>query len=87
MIRKRRDRIQIIEDILSAAEDPRGALKTHLVYRANLNFMRLEQYLTYLLENELLEISAEDDRYYLTSKGRNFITQVQETRSFLVAVP
>lgn len=87
MMRKRRDRIQIIEDILTAAEDPRGALKTHLVYRANLNFMRLEQYLTYLLENELLEVSGEDDRYYLTSKGRNFITQVQETRSFLVALP
>ena len=87
MMRKRRDRIQIIEDILTAAEDPRGALKTHLVYRANLNFMRLEQYLTYLLENKLLELSAEDDRYHLTSKGRNFITQVQETRSFLVALP
>lgn len=87
MMRRRRDRIQIMEDILRAADDPRGALKTHLVYGANLNFMRLEQYLGFLLENKLLENKmTEVERYYLTTKGREFLSQLNETRSYLVAM-
>ena len=79
----RRDRMQIIEDILRAAEDPRGALKTHLVYGSNLNFMRLENYLDFLLEKEMLEFTNEGSKYFITGKGREFLKMAQVTRGFL----
>jgi len=84
---RRRDSFHIMEDILRAADSPRGALKTHLVCKANLNFIRLEQYLDLLMDKGLVEVQGlEYERYYTTSKGREFLSQVIETRSFLVAV-
>lgn len=76
--------MQIIEDILRAAETPMGALKTHLVYGANLNFARLETHLYFLLDKGLLELRSEyEDRYFLTGKGREFLKMAQDTREFL----
>lgn len=76
--------MQIIEDILRSAEDPRGALKTHLVYGANLNFARLETHLGFLLNKGLVELRHEsEDRYFLTGKGREFLKMAKETRDFM----
>jgi len=84
VLRTRRDKMQIIEDILRASEGPRGALKTHLVYGANLNFARLDKHLYFLLNKGFMELRSEsEDRYFLTGKGREFLKMAQNTREFL----
>ena len=83
-MRDRRDKMSIIQDILRAAQDPLGAKKTHLVYGANLNFNRLEKYLVFLLEKDLIELREEPEKkYYITSRGREFMKQAKLVEEFI----
>ena len=55
-------------EILRAALE--GAKKTHIVYRANLNFEVVNRYLSLLKENGLIE--QKGNMYVTTDKGKEF---------------
>jgi predicted transcriptional regulator len=65
----KRNNLDICADILKVSRG--GARKTHLVYKANLNFKIVKRYLGQLLDSELIENNG--DLYYLTEKGSRFI--------------
>jgi len=65
----RRNNLDICADILRVSRS--GAKKTHLVYRANLNFNIVKKYLNELISNDLLENNGE--MFFLTDKGAKFI--------------
>ena len=67
----KRNNLDICADILKISRG--GARKTHLVYKANLNFKIVKGYLTHLIDNDLLENDGE--MFYLTTKGSRFIEQ------------
>jgi len=67
--KERRGQVEIIADILFAARD--GALKTEIVYTANLNFKRVKSYLDYLEDKGLLENSG--PFYKSTERGEEFL--------------
>ena len=68
--KKKRDRLEIIRDMLSTVLGK--AKKTRIMYQSNLNYRQLEKYLNDLLESDL--VKCNDDRSYLiTWKGRNFL--------------
>ncbi|MCK5403566.1 transcriptional regulator [Candidatus Bathyarchaeota archaeon] len=70
----RRNDIDICADILKVARV--GAKKTHLVYKANLNFEIVKKYLSRLSENRL--ISSENGHYITTEEGVKFLDTYQE---------
>jgi len=65
----KRNNLDICADILKVSRG--GAKKTHLVYKANLNFKIVKRYLDHLVDNELLE--SDEGTFYLTEKGSRFI--------------
>lgn len=67
---KYRDRLQIVADILSIANDKAG--KTRIMYQANLSYRLLVRYLGKVLDAGLVK-PEEDDRYVLTAKGVEFL--------------
>lgn len=69
---KRRDKIVIMAEILSIAR--MGALKTQIMYRANLSFEQLSEYLGLLLRKNMLEKTTRDGKemYMATEKGLTF---------------
>ena len=73
----RRNDIDICADILRIARV--GAKKTHLVYKANLNFEIVKKYLSRLSENRL--ISSENGQYITTEEGVKFLDNYQEFAS------
>ena len=73
----RRNDIDICADILKVARS--GAKKTHLVYKANLNFEIVKKYLSRLSENRL--ISSENGHYITTEEGLKFLDSYQEFAS------
>jgi predicted transcriptional regulator len=83
LIGKRRDRLEVIEDILKVANNPNGANKTKLVYMSNLNFNRLSAFLGFLLEKELLEKNGDENIYIITNKGREFLRQLDKMGKML----
>ena len=75
---KKRGRLEVIEDILKVAENPNGANKTKLVYMSNLNFNRLSSFMKFLLEKDLLEKRGDENVYFITVKGREFLKQLDK---------
>ncbi|MGH2639624.1 MAG: winged helix-turn-helix domain-containing protein [Rhabdochlamydiaceae bacterium] len=72
---KNRNRLGIVANILTVAKT--GAMKTHLMYRANLSYTMLRDYLKFLMDNELLGASNYPDEkvtlYKTTEKGTKFL--------------
>ncbi|MCW4033805.1 MAG: winged helix-turn-helix domain-containing protein [Candidatus Bathyarchaeota archaeon] len=81
--RKRRDRLYIIAEILNIAKG--GSLKTQIMYRANLSFAQLNEYLSFLTKMELLEIKEDDNKnsYEITEKGEKYLTKYKDISSLL----
>lgn len=71
--RKRRDRLHIIADILGIAMN--GTLKTQIMYRANLSFAQVNEYLPFLLKRDLVAATNLNGKtmYEVTSRGLRFL--------------
>ncbi len=80
---KRRDHLFIMAEILEVTID--GALKTQVMYRANLSFAQLNEYLKLMLDMKLLECVKNSDRtlYKTTSKGMRYLQSYRELRDLL----
>jgi len=81
--RKRRDRLFIMAEILEIARE--GVLKTQIMYRANLSFAQLNEYLSLLLDLNLLEAVkiTEKTMYKTTDKGLRYLQSYREIRELL----
>jgi predicted transcriptional regulator len=64
---KYRSRTDIVGLILEAANG--GATKTRIMYKAFLSYAQLKEYLTVLLQNDLLEYEEETQLFRTTEKG------------------
>ena len=71
---KKRDQLDIVNAILKVAK--KGASKTRIMYNANLSFKGVTQYLSFMVENELLLKTREDYKpvYYASEKGLAFLS-------------
>ncbi len=80
---KRRDRLYIMAEILEVALE--GALKTQVMYRANLSFAQLNQYLSLLLRLKLIEEEKHSEKtvYKTTAKGIHFIENYRQMLDLL----
>jgi predicted transcriptional regulator len=75
---KRRDKLYIIAEILEISKE--GSLKTQIMYRANLSFTQLNDYLTFMLKINVLEKVLVNDKgtYKATAKGLDFLQRYNE---------
>jgi predicted transcriptional regulator len=72
---KNRNRLAILANLLTVARN--GSLKTHLMYKANLSYTMLKDYLQFLQDNQLVtEAKYEDENvtlYKTTERGMKFL--------------
>ena len=69
---KYRSRTEIVSNILDAANGG-GATKTKIMCAAFLGYVQLKEYLSVLIENNLLEYLDGTQTYKTTEKGLNYI--------------
>jgi predicted transcriptional regulator len=81
MILKYRSRTEIVAMILEAANG--GATKTKIMYKAFLSYAQLREYLSVLIENNLLEYLEGTQTYKTTEKGLNFLKKYDEIQELL----
>ena len=67
----KRDRLDIMISILQIAREP--ARKTHILYRANINYYQLMRYLKMLEGLGMIE-RKRNSGYIITDKGRMFLS-------------
>jgi predicted transcriptional regulator len=80
---KYRSRTDIVGLILEAANG--GATKTKIMYKAFLSYAQLKEYLTVLLQNDVLEYEDETQLFRTTEKGLRLLqmyNQFDEMMSF-----
>ncbi|HEY7226743.1 MAG TPA: winged helix-turn-helix domain-containing protein [Nitrososphaeraceae archaeon] len=78
---KYRSRTEIVSMILEAANG--SATKTRIMYKAFLSYAQLREYLSVLIENNLLEYLDGTQSYKTTEKGLNFLKMHNEISELL----
>jgi predicted transcriptional regulator len=78
---KYRSRTEIVSMILEAANG--GATKTKIMYKAFLSYAQLREYLSVLIENNLLEYLEGNQSYKTTEKGLNLLRMHNEMGELL----
>jgi len=78
---KYRSRTEIVAMILEAGNG--GATKTRIMYKAFLSYAQLREYLSVLIENNLLEYLEGSQTYKTTEKGLNFLKMHNEIGELL----
>ena len=77
---KYRSRTEIVCNILDATNG--GATKTKIMYAAFLSYAQLKEYLTILVDNNLIEYSN-GTQFKTTEKGLNYIKMYREIGELL----
>jgi predicted transcriptional regulator len=81
----RRERIDIVLDMLTAIRDKGGKIKpTHLMYKANLTHRQMKSYLDDLVNKNFMGYEKIKDAKYIliTDEGRKFIEKIYEMQDF-----
>lgn len=84
---ERRNKLEIIYDILKSIQDRRGMIKpTHLLYKSNLSHDGMKRYIDELKTNSML-MEAEDPKsgnkmFTITEKGCKFLEEFNKVRAF-----
>ncbi len=81
----KRNRLEIIHDILDAVKEEDEIKPTHILYNANLSHDMMEKYLEDLLEKDMLEEKEKDGgkRYSLKEKGEEYLREYQKIIDFV----
>ena len=83
---KKRDRLQVIHDILEAIKERDGKIKpTHILYKSNLSHQMMEEYLTELIAKELIlqNVSKSGKTFSLTQKGYDYLNRYKLITEFI----
>lgn len=77
VISSRRSEFEIIRDILIASFD--GAKKTHILYRTNLSYSQLQDYLSFLIKAGVVEAikKGSSEIYRITEKGKELLNHIE----------
>ena len=78
---KYRSRTEIVSNILEAVNG--GVTKTKIMYKAYLSYNQLREYLSILIENNLLEYLEGTQTYKTTEKGLNLLKMHNEMAELL----
>lgn len=84
---ERRNKLDIIFDILRAIQNKRGSIKpTHLLYKSNLSHDGMKRYLGELMDNGMVEenedAKSKKKMILLTDKGFKFIEEYRKVKDF-----
>jgi len=78
---KYRSRTEIVVAILEIASQ--GTTKTRIMYKAYLSYSQLNQYMSFLIENKLIERKLGSELYTLTEKGKRLLHVYQELNDMI----
>lgn len=81
-VKRTRSNIEILANILRISI--KGAKKSHIVYKANLNFMVVKRYLRLLNDSGLIIFPSDDNRLFKTTKkGIEYLNQYENLTDYI----
>jgi len=83
---KKRDRLQVIHDILKAVMEKNGRIKpTHILYKSNLSHQMMDEYMKELIDKNFIveNKSSSGKTYSITQKGHEYIEKYKMIVDFV----
>ena len=77
-----RSRTEIVSNILDAANEG-GETKTKIMYITFLSYNQVKEYLSILIENNLIEYLDGTNKFKTTEKGLNYLKMHNKSRELL----
>ena len=85
---KKRNRLQVIYDILNVIREKSGRIKpTHILYKSNLSYQMMEDYLDELKLKQFIvkQKTKTGKTYIITDKGIKYIQEYSTINNFMDA--
>lgn len=85
ILASKRDPITILADILKSFSGSKASRKMAIVYKANLNFIRIGKYLDVLIATGMVQANSENENmsYSITDRGREFLATYEKLKNSL----
>lgn len=88
MFNKRRNELEIMQNILNISLE--GAKKTEILYKNNMSFSQLNNYLDFLMEKEIINLKKDEDEngkqkktfYVTTKKGEDLLGEINSIMNY-----
>ena len=83
---KKRERLEVIKDILIAIRDTRKIKPTRLLYSSNLSPQMFKEYINELLGKSFIKLDEDDKEkktFSLTKKGQEFLQEYKVIENFV----
>lgn len=83
---KKRERLEVIRDILRAIQKTRTIKPTRLLYSSNLSPQMFKEYINELIEKKFIQFEITEDEkkiFSLTKKGYDFLQEYKVIENFV----
>ena len=86
MTTKKRERLDVIRDIIQTIKDTRQIKPTRLLYASNLSPQMFKEYINELISKKFIKLDIDDKdkkTFSLTKKGQDFLVEYRVIESFI----
>ncbi len=86
MATKKRERLDVIKDILHAIMENRKIKPTRLLYASNLSPQMFKEYINELISKKFIKLDIDDKEkktFSLTKKGQDFLQEYKVIENFI----
>jgi len=83
---RKRERLEVIRDILKAIQTNRSIKPTRLLYSSNLSPQMFKDYINELIEKKFIQIDVDKEdkkTFSLTKKGYDFLQEYKGIENFI----
>lgn len=83
---KKRERLDVIKDILMAIRENRNIKPTRLLYASNLSPQMFKEYVNELIEKGFIKLDVDEEEkktFSLTKKGNDFLEEYRVIENFV----
>jgi len=83
---KKRERLEVIRDILLAIRNNKNIKPTRLLYSSNLSPQMFKEYINELIEKKFISLDIDEKEkktFSLTEKGNNFLEEYRVIERFV----
>lgn len=78
---KYRSKNEIIEKILEESQEPLTITK--IMYKSYLSYRQVKEYISYLLQHDLLKENKNTSEFLITTKGKEFLKSAKAVQDLL----
>lgn len=81
---KKRTKLEVIRDLLAVLKEHGEVKITHLIYKSNLSYVIIKDYIKELTDNGMMKLNKLDEKsfYTITGRGLQFLKEFEKIKIF-----